>query len=88
MPQISVGYEKLLHARMLQMISFVLYQQVQCDLIIAPLIRSRSGVQLLINEKKKQINNNKYVLMAVGFFPGHHLAKRFYRSTHKLKQYS
>ncbi len=31
---------------------------------------------------------NKYVLRAVGCFPGPHLAKRFYRSAHKLKQYS
>ncbi len=29
----------------------------------------------------------KYVFGAVGCFPGPYLAKRFYRSTHKLKKY-
>ncbi len=38
------------------------------------------------NRVRKEYNN--YVFRAVGCFPDPHLGKRFYRSTHELKQYS
>ncbi len=42
------------------------------------------GVHIFIACSK--YNKYKYVFRAVGCFPGPYLAKRFYRSTYKLKK--
>ncbi len=60
----------------------------RCGLTISWLFSGISLQQFLRWMFRNMFNNNKYVFRAVGCFPGPYLAKRFYRITHKLKQYS